>query len=85
MENIKAKIAYDLMPLMRHLYDGGIIGFYPKSGDRGQIQMVVKCFRETFPAVAEPVPNPASNFPWKWTETVEGVEFFALSKMKEEL
>lgn len=80
MTNFKAQIAFDLVPIMKHLYDGGIIGIYPSFGEHGQIQMDTECFRETFPAVEAPVPNPDSDYPWRWTETVEGVEFFALAE-----
>lgn len=79
MENIKAQIALDLVPLLKHLYNGGIIGIYPTFGEAGQIQMTEKTFCETFPD-AIPQPNRDSDYPWKWTKTVKGVEFFALSE-----
>lgn len=79
MENIKAQIALDLVPLLKHLYNGGIIGIYPTFGEAGQIQMTEKAFCETFP-YSFPQPNRDSDYPWKWTKTVEGVEFFALSE-----
>ena len=82
MENIKAQIAFDLMPLMRLLHKGGIMMIYPTGGTGGQIQMTVKAFCETFPD-AIPLPNRDSDYQWKWTETVEGVEFFALAEKPE--
>jgi hypothetical protein len=80
MENIKAQIALDLVPLLKHLYNGGIIGIYPTFGAAGQIQMTEKAFFETFPEVDAPEANPDSDFPFRWAETVNGVEFFALSE-----
>lgn len=82
MENIKAQIAFDLMPLMRLLNKGGIMFLYPTGGTGGQVQMTVKAFCETFPD-AIPQPNRDSDYPWKWTQTVEGVEFFALAENQE--
>lgn len=81
MTNFKAQIAFDLIPILRHLYDGGIIGVYLEhNGHRGSVQMTVATYRETFPEDTAPVPNPDSDYPWRWTETVEGVEFFALAE-----
>lgn len=81
MENIKAKIAFDLIPILRHLYDGGVIGVYLEhNGNRGAAQMSVECYHETFPEDTVPMPNPDSDYPWRWTTTVEGVEFFALAE-----
>lgn len=83
MENIKAQIAFDLMPLMAHLYDGGIIGIYPTFGKGGQIQMTVEAFCETFPGT-EPNENPNNkDYPWRWSAMVKGVEFFALAETPE--
>lgn len=79
MENIKAQIALDLVPLLKHLYNGGIIGIYPTFGEAGQIQMTEKCYHETFPEDTVPMPNPDIDYPFRWTTTVDGVEFFALS------
>lgn len=82
MENIKAQIAFDLMPLMAHLYGGGIIGIYPTFGKGGQIQMTVEAFCETFPDM-EPNEDSNSDYPWRWSAMVKGVEFFALAETPE--
>ena len=79
MENIKAQIAFDLVPLMEHLYDGGIL----RVGPDKEVHMTVEAFHEVFPEVREPIPRESAEYPWKWTETVEGVEFFALAETPE--
>lgn len=80
MENIKAQIALDLVPLLKHLYNGGIIGIYPTFGEAGQIQMTEKAFFETFPEVKAD-PYDYGDYPWRFSTFVNGVEFFALSEI----
>lgn len=81
MENIKAQIAFDLIPILRHLYDGGVIGVYLEhNGNRGAVQMTVPVYHETFPEDTVPMPNPDSTWAYRWTTTIEGVEFFALAE-----
>ena len=79
MKNIKAQIAFDLVPLMEHLYAGGIL----RVGPEKEVHMTVEAFHEVFPEVREPIPRASAEFPWKWTQTVEGVEFFALAETPE--
>lgn len=79
MENIKAQIAFDLVPLMKHLYDGGILSVGPGE----EIHMTVKAFHEVFPDVLVPTPRESDEYPFEWAACVEGVKFFALEKTPE--
>ena len=77
MTNIKAQIAFDLMPLMRHLYAGGILQI---DGQTGTILLREKTYHEVFPEDHTPQPNhPSSVYPWRWSTTIDGVEIYALS------
>lgn len=77
MENIKAQIAFDLVPVIRHLYEGGITAV---NGSAGTIHMTEDLFHEVFPNITEPKNRDSREYPYEWETTVEGVKFFALSK-----
>lgn len=76
MIEMKAQIAHDLVPLMKHLYEGGILSVY---GGDGSVHMTESCFHKVFPEIKEPKER-SGEYPFYWTATVDGVEFFALSR-----
>lgn len=76
MIETKAQIALDLVPLMRFLYKGGVTAIY---GGDGTVQLTEELFHKVFPDVKVAVPRASEVYPFAWKETVEGVEFFALS------
>ena len=81
MLEYKAQVAFDLVPLMEYLYDGGR-GVLDISGD--SVHLAPLFFHEVFPEIISAVPNGSTEYPFRWTRTVEHegrkVEFFALSK-----
>ena len=75
MENYKAQIAFALVPILKHLYSGGIIAV---SGMTGEVHMTPAAFHETFPEITEREDRMSDQYPFIWKTTVEGVTFFAL-------
>ena len=76
MIETKAQIALDLVPLMKHLYRGGVLAV---NGGTGDVHMTEEFFHEVFPDVLVAMPRASAEYPFKWAVWVEGVEFFALS------
>ena len=77
MIEMKAQIAHDLVPLMKHLYKGGILAV---NGGEGTVHMTESFFHEVFPDVRVAMPRPSEEYPFEWATWVEGVKFFALSR-----
>lgn len=77
MIETKAQIALDLVPLVKHLYKGGVIGI---NGADGSVHLTESFFHEVFPDVLVAMPRASAEYPFKWAVWVEGVEFFALSR-----
>lgn len=80
MIEMKAQLALDLVPLMEHLYAGGIL----RVGPEKEVHMTVEAFHEAFPEVLEPMPRESEEYPWEWSMVVDGVKFFALAKKGEQ-
>lgn len=76
MIETKAQIALDLVPLVKHLYKGGVIGI---NGADGSVHLTESFFHEVFSDVLVAMPRESAEYPFKWAVWVEGVEFFALS------
>lgn len=77
MIEMKAQIAHDLVPLMKHLYEGGILSVY---GGDGSVHMTESCFHKVFPDIMVAMPRPSEEYPFEWAAWVDGVYFFALSR-----
>lgn len=80
MIEYKAIIARDLVPLVRHLYKGGVLAV---NGHDGSVHMTRELFHATFPEVTEPFEREDEVYPYLFSVTVDGVEFFCLSKKGE--
>ena len=77
MIQTKAQIAYDLIPLVRHLNNGGVLQI---DGRGGRIQLTEALYHDTFPEDKAPTSFPDSMFPFYWSTTINGVEFFAITE-----
>jgi hypothetical protein len=79
MVEYKAIIAGDLVPLMKHLYKGGVLAV---NGHDGSVHMTVELFHKTFPAI-EAEETGYGDYPFRFEAVVDGVMFFALSETGE--
>lgn len=77
MIETKAILAFDLMPLMRYLYRGGVLAVDALTN---KIQLTVAMYRATFPDDKIPTHTGDNDYPFRWTTTIDGVEFFALAE-----
>ena len=75
MNDGKVKIAAGLIPLMRWLYDSGIICV---GGSMDTVHVTEEFFRETFP-VYEVSERNNPEYPYELSYNYNGVQFFALS------
>lgn len=80
MIEYKAIIARDLVPLVRHLYKGGVLAV---NGHDGSVHMTRELFHATFPEVTEPFEREDAVYPYLFSVTVDGVKFFCLSEKGE--
>ena len=80
MIETKVQIAADLLPLMHHLWKGGVISVNGYSND---IHLQCPLFHETFPEVLTPVAQRNDGYyEFEKTETIDGreIRFFCLSE-----
>lgn len=77
MIETKAQIALDLVPLMKHLYRGGVLAV---NGGTGDVHMTEEFFHEVFPDVLVAMPRASEEYPFEWAAWVDHVKFFALSE-----
>ena len=79
MIETKVQIAADLLPLIRHLWKGGILSIGPYNNE---VHMRSDLFRATFPDVKTPVArHDPDNWLYEKMVTIEGVtiRFYSLS------
>lgn len=79
MIEMKAQIALDLVPLVKHLYKGGVLAV---NGHDGTVHMTKELFHDTFPEVKAQAYG-YGDYPFRFSTFVNGVEFFALSETEE--
>ena len=79
MIETKVQIAADLLPLIRHLWKGGILSIGPYSNE---VHLRSDAFHETFPEVVKPV-GLHTNGDWVYEKFVDidgtSVRFFCLN------
>lgn len=83
MIETKVQIAADLLPLIRHLWKGGVISIGTYSNE---IHLKNTLFHETFPEVLTPVTRRNDGyFVFEKTETIDGreIRFFCLSEKED--
>jgi len=78
MTELKAQIAFDLIPVVRHLYNGGVLLV---DGATNRIHLSENLFHATFPEIKEAEGYDSDLYPWRYSVTIDGVEFFALSEV----
>lgn len=79
MVEYKAIIAGDLVPILRHLYEGGVIAVDGHAG----VHMTEKLFHATFPEVTKAGTRDSEVYPFEFSVTVDGVRFYCISDKAE--
>lgn len=79
MVEYKAIIAGDLVPILRHLREGGVISVDSYAG----VHMTEELFHATFPEVNEAGHRESTVYPFEFSVTVDGVRFYCISEKAE--